>query len=69
MSAPFSNDSDGPYFEVHHIHRLADGGPDQPESVIALCPNCHRRAHYANDAKEFDKHLARIVTRLVKTHE
>ena len=35
-----------PYLEVHHVVRLIDGGEDSPANTIALCPNCHRRAHY-----------------------
>jgi 5-methylcytosine-specific restriction protein A len=27
--------------EVDHIRDLAKGGPDHPEQMIALCPNCH----------------------------
>lgn len=46
--APFKRRSDGsPYLEVHHNVRLADGGDDTVENAIALCPNCHRRSHYA----------------------
>ncbi len=46
--APFTRRSDGsPYLEVHHKKRLADGGEDTVENAIALCPNCHRREHYA----------------------
>lgn len=45
--APFLRESDKtPYLEVHHIIRLADGGDDTVENAIALCPNCHRKAHY-----------------------
>lgn len=45
--APFLRDSDNtPYLEVHHIVRLADGGDDTVDNAIALCPNCHRKAHY-----------------------
>lgn len=58
--APF-NSKEGPYLEVHHMLRLADGGPDHPKNVIALCPTCHRRAHYAIDAKEFNSELILIV--------
>jgi 5-methylcytosine-specific restriction endonuclease McrA len=47
------------YLEPHHTHRLADGGPDHPARVIALCPNCHRRAHPSIDAKVFNKSLIR----------
>jgi hypothetical protein len=46
--APFVRRSDGsPYLEVHHLDRLADGGKDTIENARAMCPNCHRHAHYA----------------------
>lgn len=57
--APFST-KDGPFLECHHIFRLADGGPDHPQNVIALCPNCHRRAHYSKDRKAFNDQLAKV---------
>src|SRR5262249_39979141 len=41
--APFKRADGTPYLEPHHIRRLTDGGPDDPQFVIALCPNCHRR--------------------------
>lgn len=45
--APFLRGSDGtPYLEVHHQVRLADGGEDTILNARALCPNCHRKAHY-----------------------
>src|SRR5947209_15707035 len=44
--APFLTPNQKPYLEVHHIRRLSDGGPDDPRWVVAICPNCHRRAHY-----------------------
>jgi 5-methylcytosine-specific restriction protein A len=45
--APFTRKSDGtPFLEVHHPHKLADGGDDTLENAEALCPNCHRQAHY-----------------------
>jgi 5-methylcytosine-specific restriction endonuclease McrA len=45
--APFLRASDGsPYLEVHHRDRLADGGEDTVSNALALCPNCHRKAHY-----------------------
>lgn len=45
--APFNRANDGrPYLEVHHRIRLADGGDDTVENAVALCPNCHRKAHY-----------------------
>lgn len=44
--APFFTALGQPYLEAHHIHKLSDGGPDHPAFVAALCPNCHRRAHW-----------------------
>lgn len=58
--APFKTKS-GPYLECHHLHRLADGGPDHPRNVVAVCPNCHRRAHYAEDAKAFNERLIHVA--------
>ncbi|OUJ69077.1 HNH endonuclease [Hymenobacter crusticola] len=55
--APFLTKTKAPYLEPHHTLRLADGGPDAPEHVIALCPNCHRRAHYADNSIEFNLSL------------
>jgi hypothetical protein len=47
-NAPFKRKVDNtPFLEVHHVVPLsAEGGDDTIENVIALCPNCHRRAHY-----------------------
>lgn len=55
--APFQTKANIPYLEPHHTLRLADGGPDAPAHVIALCPNCHRRAHYADNGREFNEAL------------
>ena len=45
--APFLRRSDkSPYLEVHHKKPLNDGGKDTVDNAEALCPNCHRRAHY-----------------------
>jgi hypothetical protein len=46
--APFLRRVDGsPYLEVHHRKPLAAGGEDVVENAVAVCPNCHRAAHYA----------------------
>ncbi|WP_421188799.1 HNH endonuclease [Aeromonas enteropelogenes] len=42
--------SNYPRFDGNYRIRLSDGGPDHPANVIALCPNCHRRAHHALDS-------------------
>ena len=43
--APFMS-REGPFLEVHHVYRVADGSPDHPACVVAICPNCHREIHY-----------------------
>lgn len=59
--APFVTTEDGPYLEVHHIFRLADDGPDAPENVACLCPNCHRQAHYGRDRVQMQNALAERI--------
>lgn len=45
--APFLRAKDNePYLEVHHSVQLANGGKDNVENALALCPNCHRKAHF-----------------------
>ena len=53
--APFLRSSDGtPYLEVHHKVQLSSGGHDTVANAIAICPNCHRKAHFGS---EFFDHL------------
>ncbi len=47
-NAPFKREDGRPYLEVHHVEWLSQGGEDSVENAIALCPNCHREAHYGN---------------------
>ena len=44
--APFHTAAGWPYLEVHHVVPISRGGPDRIENVLALCPNCHREAHF-----------------------
>lgn len=55
--APFIRKDNTPYLEPHHIQRLADEGPDHPDSIAALCPNCHREVHYGIDGKSINRKL------------
>lgn len=64
QSAPFVRSGGSHYLEPHHTTRLSDDGPDHPAKVIALCPNCHRKAHYADDRKAFNQRLIKILRRL-----
>ncbi|MDS0260786.1 HNH endonuclease [Haloarcula sp. S1CR25-12] len=56
-AAPFEDAQGEPFLEVHHLHRRSDGGPDDPENVIAVCPNCHRRVHYGAAGDAFNREL------------
>src|SRR5205809_852298 len=58
-TAPFRTPTGEHFLEPHHTRRLSDGGPDHPAHVVGLCPNCHRRAHHAEDAKAFNRLLMR----------
>lgn len=55
--APFVDGSGAPFLEVHHLFRRSDGGADDPDNVVALCPNCHRRAHYGREGEKFNTEL------------
>lgn len=52
QEAPFFDSYGEPYLEEHHIVRLADGGSDTFDNVVAICPNCHRKVHVLNDDKD-----------------
>lgn len=62
--APFETADGKPYLEPHHTRRLADGGPDHPRWVAALCPNCHRRVHYGADGDQFNAGLIKRLDEL-----
>ena len=66
-SAPFTTTKGEPYLEVHHVKKLSDGGPDHPEWVVAICPNCHRRAHYSADSITFRASLIEVARRAEAT--
>lgn len=63
-SAPFVTKKGRPYLECHHTTRLSDGGPDHPAHVVAVCPNCHRRAHLGSDAEIFNGKLRALAEHL-----
>lgn len=57
VPAPFLTNGGTPYLEVHHVVPLAEGGSDTVENAVAVCPNCHRAAHYSVDAAEIRDRL------------
>lgn len=34
-----------PILAIHHIQHLSNGGDNQPDNLIPLCPNCHAIVH------------------------
>ncbi len=62
--APFEKKDGTAYLEPHHTTRRADGGPDHPAHVIALCPNCHRRVHHGADGLEYNARLIETLGRI-----
>jgi 5-methylcytosine-specific restriction endonuclease McrA len=47
QKAPFLKASDkSGYLEVHHWKPLSEGGEDTIANAVALCPNCHKEAHF-----------------------
>lgn len=62
--APFEDVNNFQFLEVHHIWRLADGGPDTPENAVAICPNCHRELHYGRRALELVEDMYSRIKRL-----
>lgn len=62
--SPFLTRKNKPYFEPHHIRRVADGGPDHPRWVVALCPNCHARVHHGIDGVQYNEQLAMRIAEI-----
>jgi len=56
-AAPFNRSNGEPYLEPHHTRRLADGGPDNPLWVGAICPTCHREIHYGEKGRKRNDEL------------
>jgi len=61
VAAPFARPNGQPYLEVHHVLPLSEGGPDTVDNAIALCPNCHRRAHHGSDRRDVRRSLLRAI--------
>jgi len=59
--APFTSTTGKPYLHAHHIHELSDGGSDTPDTVVALCPNCHYQVHHGEDGEEYNQELLEMV--------
>ncbi|WP_443059138.1 HNH endonuclease signature motif containing protein [Streptomyces sp. NBC_00496] len=47
--------------DVDHVKDLARGGPDVPEAMIALCPNCHALKTRGKYRGELQKKLLAVA--------
>lgn len=52
------------YLETHHVVPLAEDGPHIASNVVALCPDDHRRAHYAADCADIRESLLEYLAGL-----
>ena len=57
--APFTDQNGEPYLECHHIVWVSQGGMDSADNCVALCPNCHRKMHILNQARDIEVLKAR----------
>jgi hypothetical protein len=48
-------------FEIHHIVEQSEGGNDQPDNLIVMCPNCHQ--HRYHRCGEFTRDQLRMYKR------
>jgi len=56
--SPMFQDKDGtPLVEVHHLHRLADNGPDDISNTVCVCANHHRALHHSTAASKLKDEL------------
>jgi 5-methylcytosine-specific restriction protein A len=51
------------------MRRIADGGPDHPKFVGAVCPNCHRLIHHGEGGAKLDFDLEQYVLGLEKEQD
>ncbi|MFI6540146.1 HNH endonuclease [Nonomuraea sp. NPDC050547] len=48
-------DKGEPLLQVHHIDEHAQGGRDHPDTMIALCANCHERVTRGRSRKQLNE--------------
>lgn len=50
---PFYKNGNDPYLEIHHFPHYSKIKKHKEEGCFALCPNCHREAHYGKEKMSF----------------
>lgn len=51
------------YLETHHVVGVAESGPDAANNIVAVCPTCHRKAHFAADHIEVERRMSEAIYR------
>jgi len=51
-------------FEIHHVIEQAEGGTDDMENLIVLCPNCHQHRYHRSG--EFTRDQLRLYRQRLK---
>jgi 5-methylcytosine-specific restriction enzyme A len=65
IPAPFLDRFMNPFLECHHIKSLAEDGVDDETNAIALCPNCHREAHFSVYRPTISRELAKRLKKIL----
>ena len=47
----FKKDNGENYSETHHLVLLKNNGADNIKNLVVVCPNCHKKLHYATKEK------------------
>ena len=55
--------------ELHHIVWVKDGGPNDPENLLALCPNCHSLHTYGHIPEAAIKNWKNLLVALNSTNQ
>lgn len=51
------------YLETHHVVGVSERGPDAVGNVVAVCPICHRMAHYSADRIQIERKMLEAIRR------
>ena len=51
------------YLETHHVVGVSERGPDAVGNIVAVCPLCHRMAHYAADRIQVERKMLEAIRR------
>lgn len=55
--------------DIHHIIYRSQGGKDEPKNLIALCRDCHNKAHFKEEPYLQVEELQEVVNLHLKTNQ